>query len=160
MLKWIDANVNIRFIFKKYKTNGLDSLIIFHAIYGSDGSSTWRLEASDDNGSSWMAYVSSAITTSSTTLTRQTFSVKIGGNVRFRIVKLSGGANRINFDDITVSDFICSVNSLGTSSSGTLSKKCTESGWSYYGNGTNDYFAINKNGNSASLLSYSFRWKS
>lgn len=94
-----------------------------------------------------MAYVSSAITTSSTTLTRQTFSVKIGGNVRFRIAKLSGGANRINFDDITVSDFICSVNSLGTSSSGTLSKKCTESGWSYYGNGTNDYFAINKNGN-------------
>lgn len=88
------------------RTAGIGTVDILHAIYGSDGSSTWRLEASTDGGSTWTAYTSSTITTSSTTLTNQSFTVNLSGNVRFRIVKLSGGGNRISFDDFYVTDFI------------------------------------------------------
>jgi hypothetical protein len=87
------------------RTSGIGTVDILHAIYGSDGSSTWRLEASTDGGSSWTAYVSSTITTSSITLTNQSFVVNLSGNVRFRIVKLSGGGNRISFDDFYVTNF-------------------------------------------------------
>jgi hypothetical protein len=83
-------------------TNGLSSLTIYHAKYGSDGNSTWRLEVSNNNGSSWDAYVSSDITTSSTTLTAETFNIDMCGSLRFKIVKRSGGGARINIDDIVL----------------------------------------------------------
>jgi len=86
--------------------NGLGTVDVLHARYGSDGNSTWRLEVSDDGGSSWTAFVSSTITTSSTTLTNQSFTVNVAGTVRFRLVKLSGGTGvRLNFDDIYVTDY-------------------------------------------------------
>jgi hypothetical protein len=81
-------------------TTGIATVDVLHAKYGSDGNSTWRLEASTDNGVTWTAYVSSTITTSSTTLTNQSFTLNLAGNVRFRIVKLSGTGNRLNIDDI------------------------------------------------------------
>ncbi len=87
-------------------TTGLGTVNVLHAAYGSDGlTSTWRLEASTDGGSTWTAYVSSTITSSSTTLTNQLFTVNLAGNVRFRIVKLSGGSNRISFDDIYITPY-------------------------------------------------------
>ena len=86
-------------------TTGLSTVNILHAKYGTDANSTWRLEASTDGGTSWTAYVSSAITTSSTTLTNQLFTLNLAGNVRFRIVKLSGGTNKINIDDIYIAPY-------------------------------------------------------
>jgi hypothetical protein len=82
-------------------TNGISSLTIHHALYGSDASATWRLEVSNNSGSTWDAYVSSDVTTSSTTLTAQTFNVDLCGTLRFRIVKRTG-SQRINFDDIVL----------------------------------------------------------
>jgi uncharacterized repeat protein (TIGR02543 family) len=86
------------------RVNGIASLTIYHALYGTDASSTWRLEVSNNGGSSWDAYTSSAVTTSSATLTAQTFNVDLCGTLRFRIVKLSGGTARINIDDIVLVD--------------------------------------------------------
>ena len=86
-------------------TTGLGTVDILHARYGSDGNSTWRLEASTDGGSTWTAYTSPTVTTGSSTLTNQSFTLNIGGTVRFRIVKLSGGSNRINFDDISITPY-------------------------------------------------------
>lgn len=86
-------------------TTGLGTVSILHAQYGSDGSSTWRLEVSSDAGATWTAYVSSAVTTSSTSLTNQSFAVNLGGTLRFRIVKLTGGGNRLNFDDIYIASY-------------------------------------------------------
>lgn len=86
-------------------TTGLGTVNVLHAAYGSDVlTCTWRLEASTDGGTTWTAYVSSTITSSSATLTNQSFTVNLSGNVRFRFVKLTG-STRINFDDIYVTPF-------------------------------------------------------
>lgn len=88
---------------------GLATVTVAHAIYGSDASSTWRLEASTDSGATWGAFTSSTVTTSSTTLSNQIFTVNLSGNVRFRIVKLSGGGARLNIDNIYITNFVCST---------------------------------------------------
>lgn len=73
---------------------------IQHAKYGTDGSSTWELWQSVNSGSSWTK-VGSTITTSSTSLTTVNFTVNSSSAVRFEIRKVSGGTNRINFDNIS-----------------------------------------------------------
>ncbi len=86
-------------------TNGLGTVDIEHAVFGSEGNSTWRLEVSDDGGSTWNAFVSPSVTTSSTSLTTASFTVNIPGTVRFRVQKLIG-SERINIDDIYVTDYV------------------------------------------------------
>lgn len=82
-------------------TTGVGTVTVNHALYGTDGSSTWRLEASTDAGSTWTAFVSSTITTSSSSLSSQVFTLNIPGNVRFRIFRVSGtSSTRISIDDI------------------------------------------------------------
>lgn len=86
------------------KTNGAATVDIYHAKYGSNGSSKWELWVSTNSGSTW-SKVGSTVTTSSTTLTKASFSVNISGNVRFEIRKVSGGSYRINIDDITITNY-------------------------------------------------------
>ncbi len=86
------------------KTNGAGTLSIYHAKYGNDGSSTWALYASSDGGYSWIK-IGNTITTSSTTLQEQVFTINESSNVRFEIRKLSGGSYRINFDNLNITDF-------------------------------------------------------
>lgn len=86
------------------KTNGASTVEVFHAKFGSDGNSTWELWVSTNSGSSW-SKVGSTVTTSSTTLTKATFTVNLSGNVRFEIRKVSGGSYRINIDDFKVYDY-------------------------------------------------------
>ncbi len=80
---------------------GASTVTVKHAVYGTDGSSTWELRMSTNNGSTFTK-VGSTITTSSTTLQTASFTVNVTGNIRFAVVKLSGGTNRINIDDITI----------------------------------------------------------
>jgi endonuclease G len=84
-------------------TGGVTSVTVKHAVFSSDGSSTWELRASTNGGSSFTK-VGSTITTGSTSLQTATFTVNYTGNVRFAIVKTDGSANRINIDDITISN--------------------------------------------------------
>ncbi|SFB86516.1 gliding motility-associated C-terminal domain-containing protein [Flexibacter flexilis DSM 6793] len=86
------------------KTNGAGTVTVWHAKYGNDNSSTWKLEYSTNGGGAW-TQAGSDITTNSTSLVQETFTVNASGNVRIRIVKLTGGSNRINFDDINITDF-------------------------------------------------------
>ncbi|GAA4337641.1 hypothetical protein GCM10023149_47190 [Mucilaginibacter gynuensis] len=83
-------------------TSGASTVIIKHAIYSTDGASTWGLWYSQNGGSSW-AQAGSNIT-STTTLQSQSFTLSVTGNVRLEIRKLSGGSNRLNFDDIVIND--------------------------------------------------------
>ncbi|BAV04357.1 endonuclease G [Filimonas lacunae] len=83
-------------------TGGATSITVAHALYGSDGSSTWQLWISTDGGSTY-TQTGSTITTSSATLQTATFTVSLSGNFRVSIRKVSGGTNRINIDDITAS---------------------------------------------------------
>ena len=86
------------------KTTGASTVEIYHAKYGSDGTSTWDLYMSTNSGSSW-SKVGSTITTSSTSLTKATFTVNVSGNVRFEIRKLTGTSYRINIDNFTIYDY-------------------------------------------------------
>ena len=87
------------------KSDGIGLLSVRHARYGNDGISTWRIEVSDNGGATFNAWVSPVITSSSLSLVNQNFSINISGNIRIRLKKLSGGANRINFDEISFSNF-------------------------------------------------------
>jgi endonuclease G len=81
-------------------TGGATNISIAHGIFGSDGSSTWQLWISTNSGSSY-TQVGSTIT-STTSLQTATFTVSVSGSYRLSIRKISGGTNRINIDDITV----------------------------------------------------------
>ncbi|SHL44645.1 hypothetical protein SAMN05444266_103364 [Chitinophaga jiangningensis] len=84
-------------------TTGISTVSVAHGTYGSDAASTWGLYYSTDNGTTWTQ--SGTTITSTATLTTQTFTINVSGNVRIEIRKLSGGTNRINFDNIVVNDY-------------------------------------------------------
>lgn len=84
-------------------TTGASSVTVKHAVFGSDGSSTWELWMSTNSGSTY-SKVGSTVTTSGTTLQTATFAMSVTGNVRFEIRKLTGTSYRINIDDFTIND--------------------------------------------------------
>jgi hypothetical protein len=85
------------------KTAGAGNVTVYHALYGTDATSTWELWMSVNQGTVWTK-VGSTVTTSSTTLTAQNFTVNQSGNVRFEIRKISG-TGRINIDDFSFTDY-------------------------------------------------------
>lgn len=80
---------------------GAQSISLNHGAYGTDGNSTWELQASTDSGSSWTT-LGATQTTSGNTLSVVNYTMNYLESVRFRIVKLSGGTNRVNIDDFTI----------------------------------------------------------
>jgi len=87
-----------------FNKTGAGTVSIQHAVFGTDGSSTWQLWSSTNNGSTW-TQVGATVTTSSTTLQTATFTVNNANAIRFEIRKVSGGANRINVDNVQIGDF-------------------------------------------------------
>ena len=87
-----------------FNKTGAGTVSIQHAVFGTDGSSTWQLWSSTNNGSTW-TQVGPTVTTSSTTLQTATFTVNNANAIRFEIRKVSGGANRINIDNVQIGDF-------------------------------------------------------
>jgi endonuclease G, mitochondrial len=75
-----------------------------HAVYGTDGSSSWELWDSTNGGNSWTK-VGSTISTSSSSLTTAAFTINSASTVRFQIRKTAGGTNRIDFDGISISTY-------------------------------------------------------
>lgn len=86
------------------KLNGAGIVTINHAAYGTDGTSTWQLWYST-NGGSTFAQTGPTITSAAGSLATSTFTLNISGNIRFEIRKTTGGTNRINIDDISISDY-------------------------------------------------------
>ncbi|TMQ12122.1 MAG: DNA/RNA non-specific endonuclease [Deltaproteobacteria bacterium] len=86
------------------RATGADTVTIHHASFGSDASGTWGLFSSQNGGSSWTQVGTSRSTTGGSFSTA-TFTVNLAGTIRFEIRKLDGGTNRINIDDITITDF-------------------------------------------------------
>ncbi len=84
-----------------YDVTSATSVSLNHAVYGTDGSSTWELQASVDSGASWTT-IGGTQTSAATTLENVSFSVDFSAAVRFRIVKLSGSGDRVNIDDFTI----------------------------------------------------------
>lgn len=84
------------------KTNGAETVSAFVARYGTDGDSAVTVEGSVDGGSTWFQ-AGAPIAVTSAVLEYVSVPVHTNGSVRFRISK--GGANRVNIDDVRVSDF-------------------------------------------------------
>lgn len=80
------------------------TVTIQHAVFGTDGSSTWQLWYSTNSGSTW-TQTGSTVTSGSTSLQTATFTVNKSVAIRFEIRKVSGGANRLNVDNIQVGDY-------------------------------------------------------
>jgi endonuclease G len=101
---WSARVRNTGLLHMNFNKTGAGTVTIQHAVFGTDGSSTWQLWSSTNSGSSW-TQVGSTVTTSSTTLQTATFTVNNSNAIRFEIRKISGGANRINLDNIQIGDF-------------------------------------------------------
>ncbi len=86
-----------------FNVGGAATISIKHAVYGTDGNSTWQLQISTD--SSTYTSIGDVVTSSSTTLQTVSYTLKTAADVRFKIKKLSGGSNRINIDDVTITPF-------------------------------------------------------
>jgi len=86
------------------RTTGAGTVTLHHASFGTDASGTWGLFSSVDHGANWTQVGSSRSTTGGSFSTA-TFTVNLAGTIRFEIRKLDGGANRINIDDISITDF-------------------------------------------------------
>lgn len=99
------------------RTDGISTVSVKHAKYGTDGNSTWELWYSVNSGSSWTKS-GSTVTTSSTTLATANFTINVTGTIRIEIRKTDGSANRINVDDITVNDYAGSGGGGDTGGSG------------------------------------------
>jgi endonuclease G len=87
-----------------FDVSGAGTVTVQHAIFGTDGSSSWELWASTNSGGSY-SKIGSTVNTTSTTLTTANFTVNTPGAIRFSLRKISGGANRVNFDNVTISAY-------------------------------------------------------
>ena len=86
------------------RTTGAGTVTVHHASFSSDASGTWGLFSSQNQGSSW-TQVGTTRSTTGGSFSTATFTVNLAGNIRFEIRKLDGGTNRINIDDIAITDF-------------------------------------------------------
>jgi endonuclease G, mitochondrial len=86
------------------RTTGAGTVTIHHASFGSDASGTWGLFESQNGGSTW-AQVGTSRSTTGGSFSTATFTVNLTGTIRFQLRKLDGGANRIDVDDIAITDF-------------------------------------------------------
>ena len=100
-----------------YVPTGASTVTVQHAVYGTDGSSSWELFAQSEscNCNKWTKVGSTVLTTSST-LQTAAFTVNISGRVKFEIRKTSGGKAQLNIDDFAVTEFGVAQPSLDNSS--------------------------------------------
>jgi len=77
------------------------TISIKHAVYGKDEPSEWALFVAENENHTF-SQIGSAITSNSQNLQTAVFNVNKSGHLRFEIRKLSGGKNRINIDDFTI----------------------------------------------------------
>ncbi len=87
-----------------FDRSGAGVVTVKSATFASDGNATWGLFVSQNHGSSW-SQVGASVTTSPSTLHSTSFTVNLTGSVRFSLRKLDGSSNRINLDDIAITDY-------------------------------------------------------
>lgn len=104
-IKTGDHSIRIRNTGKlamQFDVQGATSVSISHGTYGTDGASSWQLWASKDGGKTFFQ-VDQTITTTEHELKSASFHLNADQAVRLEIRKISGGKNRINIDDVTIS---------------------------------------------------------
>jgi endonuclease G, mitochondrial len=86
------------------RMTGAGTVTIHHASFGTDASSTWALFESQNGGTTW-AQVGTSRSTTGGSFSTATFTVNLAGTIRFEVRKLDGSANRVDVDDIAITDF-------------------------------------------------------
>lgn len=81
-------------------TEGAAEIRVVYATYGNDASSDWQLWVSTNDGVTYEQLGETISSTSS--LSVAIFELTQAGNIRLEIRKVSGGASRLNIDDIQV----------------------------------------------------------
>lgn len=97
-----------------FDVEGAGAVTVKHAAFGQDGASSWALLVAV-NGDKTFRQTGAAIISSSHTLKTASFIINKTGKLRFEIRKLSGGKNRINIDDFTITGTQDIKNEAGTS---------------------------------------------
>jgi endonuclease G len=87
-----------------FNTSSAGTVSVQHAVFGTDGASSWALYKSTNSGSTW-TQVGASVNTSSTSLITSNFTVNSAVAVRFKVVKLTGGVNRLNIDNISITAY-------------------------------------------------------
>lgn len=87
------------YVHMKYDIFGVKEINISYGAYNGDGDSEWELYVSRNSGLSWSKFGSTQ-KTSGSKLSTTAFTINESGKIRFEIRKISGGANRLNIDDI------------------------------------------------------------
>jgi endonuclease G len=95
---------NVGAVQMNFNTASAGTVSVQHAVFGTDGGSSWALYKSTNNGGSW-TQVGASVNTSSTSLVNVSFTVNSSVAVRFKVVKLSGGTNRLNIDNISITGY-------------------------------------------------------
>ena len=96
---------NVGKVTMNFNVTSAGTVSVQHAVYGTDGASTWELYKSTNSGSTWTK-VGATVTTSSTIISTSSFTVNNAGAIRFEIRKISGGTNRVNLDNISITDYV------------------------------------------------------
>jgi endonuclease G len=97
-----------------FDVEGAATVSIKHAAYGKDGASTWALFVAVKGGEAFKQ-TGTTITSSGHALQTATFNLNKTGKLKFEIRKLSGGKNRINIDDFTITGTQDIKSAAGTS---------------------------------------------
>ncbi len=72
-----------------------------YATYAGDDDSELSLYYSNNGGTTW-AKTGNSVSSNGTNLKQAVFSINVSGKIRFEIRKTSGGSNRINLDDLSI----------------------------------------------------------
>jgi hypothetical protein len=89
---------------KEDKANGAGRISLYHGMYSAHTGGAYTLEVSNDGGKTWNAF-SSEVEEVPAGLTQIAFNANVGGNIRIKITKQSGGTSSINIDDIMITDY-------------------------------------------------------
>ena len=89
------------FIRMNYDIFGVKDINISHAAYQGDGDSEWELYISRNSGVTWSKFGTTQKTSGSKLIVTSLVINELG-KIRFEIRKISGGINRLNIDDISI----------------------------------------------------------
>ncbi len=93
-----------RLTMKFDKTGGAGTVSISHAKYGTDANGSWQLWYSTNAGSTY-TQAGTTVSTTTTSLATTSFTLNVSGSVRIDIRKTDAATTRINFDNITITDY-------------------------------------------------------
>ncbi|WP_240468767.1 GldG family protein [Gracilibacillus sp. YIM 98692] len=85
-----------------FDVNGAESVTLEHANFGSDSGANWSLEKSTDGGTTWTSVAGPY--SSGSALASETILVNETNSVRFRIVVGGTSGERINIDDVNITE--------------------------------------------------------